>query len=606
MAESPKQVQDLVSVWLVGLDSGGLPIMRSCQFGDLLEVIGASPASHQHEMADVNGLDEALAGINSRIDALELEIDEPDEPNEPDAIANEHWIFNPDDKFLQDYPWANSRPAGETHTLITGKWPNFVGALEFAPGQGRNGKNAFKMTTGGQTQGDPAFWIIPMVTTGGSIAEPTGDNNFIVPPTKRANRMEAWFRFPPGYRKRFAAALDYYSSTFHWGTYTTYPAGDGGGFADGSLTMGEEAQNWHWYHESRVRWDWLEDNEWVRITCHALPMHLRGDNGRNNYPKDPTMPHGEYFHCLTRSYFEFPPAWWRVDNNTNPSGIANLPEIPTPYSIYCDSIRFYWRDEYLPVEIRFGANGDWLDGQEYECQPAPAVTDIPFRVTNVTSSPVTGRLAFRGRSIQWSPLIVDQASGSKFPVAMYTIAAGETKHFWLRVSPAADESQITTGFANSMGIVFEPASELIPNGPVVDTPWGANMLNKTSSRVETSAYHGVGGSDYDVCGRGIGVVKSSGGNATYRPTSIGAQTYRVKKSVSSQFQIPGHSPGGGTLTFEKGTSQADKGTLAISPSGQVTYTPPSSEWTGTCHFSYRINGNTTKPSLWYGAWVHVS
>lgn len=521
---------------------------------------------------------------------------------------DEHYIFHPDDTFIKDYAWAATRPSGETHTLINGKWPNFVGTVEHAPGQGRNGKNAFRMTTNAQTQGDPAFWIQPMVTNGTlSPAEPTGDNNFIVPPTKRANRIEAWFRFPPGYKDAFAAALDYYSDAFHWGTYNTYPTNNN----DGSLnTLGEESGfvegNGHWYHQLRPRFDWLDDNEWVRITCNAITDHCRGDNGRNNFPKDPTLPHAEYFRCLTRSYLEFVPYWWRVDTNTNPSGNANLPGITPPYSIYCDSIRFYWQNEFLPVDIRFGASGDWYDGQEYECAPSPTITDIPFRVTNVTNSSVTGRLAFRGRSMHWNSSIVDQVSSASFAVATYTFAAGETKHFWLRVSPIADNNGLTDGVPSPMGVIFEPSTEFIANGPVVDTPWGANMLAKTSNRVEKSAYHGIGGPDYDICCRNIGLVRTTGGHTSYRPTSRGGGVYRVPLTVTSQFQLPGHIPDNSSLTFAKGASQAGNGTLTIASNGLVTYTPPSAGWTGTCHFSYQINQAGAKPSIWYGAWVEVA
>lgn len=521
--------------------------------------------------------------------------------------TNEHYVFHPDDTVLKTLAWVATRPAGELHTAIEGKWPNFVGTMELAVGQGRNGKNAIKMTTNAQTQGDPAFWIMPVVSNGGTYNEPTSDDNFVVPPTKRANRIEAWFRFPPGYKEAFAAAMNYYSDAFHWGTYSTYLATSN----DGSLsTLNEEAGfvegNGHWYHQLMPRFDWLDDNEWVCITCNAITDHCRGENGRNNFPKNPTLPHADYFRCLTRSYLEFVPYWWRVDSNTNPSGIENLPGIATPYSIYCDSIRFYWRDEYLPVEIRFGSSGDWYDAQEFECAPTPTVTDIPFRVTNVTNASVTGRLAFRGRSIQWSPIIIDQVSSAQFAVATYTLSAGETKHFWLRVSPIADNNGLTDGVPSQMGIVFEPSTEVVFSGPVVDTPWGANMIAKTSSKVMRSAYHGIGAQDYDICCRSIGLVRATGGHTAYRPTSRGGGVYRVPPTVTSQFQLPGHIPDGSTLTFAKGNSQSGRGTLTIASSGVATYTPPSAGWTGTCHFSYQINGASAKPSLWYGAWVNVT
>lgn len=303
---------------------------------------------------------------------------------------------------------------------------------------------------------------------------------------------------------------------------------------------------------------------------------------------------------------EWPPYWWNFNGNYSPGG-NGLPEISTPYDIYCDSIRLYWRDEYLPVEIRFGSSGDWFDGQEYECAPAPTTTSIPFRITNVTGEPVTGRLAHRGRNVQWSPIIIDQVSSAQFAVATYTLLPGETKHFWLRVSPTTDVNEINSSTnAMCMGVVFEPSTEFIASGPVVDTPWGANMVNKTSNRMETSAYHGVGGSDYDICARNVQLVRAPGGHTAYRPVSRGGGVYRVPPTVTSQFQLPGHIPDGSTLTFAKGNSQSGRGTLTIDSNGVVTYTPPSAGWTGTCHFSYQINGASAKPSIWYGAWVNVT
>lgn len=162
-------------------------------------------------------------------------------------------------------------------------------------------------------------------------------------------------------------------------------------------------------------------------------------------------------------------------------------------------------------------------------------------------------------------------------------------------------------YAYDTGLIFEPSTEYVESPVGYTTSHGPFVLNKTSNRLvnssETSAF---GGADYDLCSRNIRWQPNSGGNVSYEPTSRGGATYRVPPTITSQFQLPGHIPDGSTLTFAKGNSEVGRGTLSISSEGVVTYTPPSAGWTGTCHFSYQINGASAKPSLWYGAWVDVS
>lgn len=516
---------------------------------------------------------------------------------------DEHYIFNPNDTFVKDYEWISSRPAGETHTCIIPKTASYKGAIEVAVGAGRNGKNALKMTAVGREEtGDPAWWIIPLTSTGGAWVNPAGDDNFVVPPGKRANRIEIWVRFPPGYRKIGTPLEPLYTPNFVWGTYCTDPAGAYYGINDGGLLMREETYGWHFYHMPKTRFDWLEDNEWVRIVVNAAPAHVRGGAGvLGARPNHPTTPYSEnYFAAMTRSYFEWGPYWWRWDGGQ--VGAADQPEVPVPYSIYCDSIRFYWVDEYKPVAIRFGPQGDYLDGQAIEIPTYPTVTDIPFRVTNITDASVSGRLGYRG--LYGAPRIVPQAGGSPFHWSSITLAAGETRHFWLRISPVENADPV---YAYDTGLIFEPSTEYVESPVGYTTSHGPFVLNKTSNRLvnssETSAF---GGADYDLCSRNIRWQPNSGGNVSYQPTSRGGVTYRVPPTVTSQFYLPGRIPDGSTLTFAKGNSEAGRGTLTIASSGLVTYTPPSAGWEGTCHFSYRINGDSAKPSIWYGAWVDVT
>lgn len=523
----------------------------------------------------------------------------------------EHYIFHPDDTFLKNDTWLFSQPDGTVETIIFQKNDTYAGIPELAIGEGRYGKNAIRLrSTGRTTTGMGGIWCMPQVSSGGSRINPTNDANLVIPRTKKVNRLETWFRFPPGFRIA-SAANSATTQNMHWGTYSARPDGVGG-----NLTLSEEMgpwdgivhgplnlNSWHWYHEATIRHDQVDDNEWVRIVFNGCPAHMRQDGGANIPPNSPTHQYGDYFSCLTRFYLDFVPDWWLFTNGTPQPGD---PEIDVPFDIYCDTIRFFWHDEYLPCEIRFGPNGDWFEGQEVEVSPTPTNNDIPFRITNVTDASVTGRLAWRGR-YEHGPSIIPQAGGSSFNWQSITLAAGETKHYWLRVSPSADDGTVNPDFPNPIGIVFEPSTEFVGVGPTnSDATWGQNRVSKWSHRVHTHAIHGVGGHDYDICSRCIALIKNSGSNTSYRPTSMGGLKYRVPVTVTSQFQLPANRPGGGAMVFTKGASQSGRGTLTISTSGVVTYTPPSAGWEGTCHFSYQINSGDSKQSIWYGAWVNVS
>lgn len=525
---------------------------------------------------------------------------------------NEHWIFHPDDTVLKDEAWLLKQPAGTVATIIMPKQDAYIGTPELALGEGRGGKNAIRFrTTGQSTTGIGSFWMIPQATNGFARENPSSDAALVIPPAKKVNRMECWMRFPPGFRKSQSPNSRMFTN-FQWGTYTARPAGTGGDLTlaaemspwDGIIHGTSNSTGWHFYHEAIVRHDLTGDNEWVRVVFHGAPSHLRGDGGRNIQAMDPTQPHGDYFSCLTRSYIDIVPYWWNFRSGTDAGG---NPEIAAPFDIYCDSIRFFWHDAYQPCEIRFGPAGDWLEGQEIEISSAPVVNDIPFRITNTSNAKVSGRLAWRGR-FEYGVSIVPQPGGQGFNWQLITLNPGETKNYWLRLSPSENDNSVAPDYPNQIGIVFEPDSEYVGvEAADVDGIWGKSRRSKWSGdRVESHAISGVGGNDLDICYRSITFLKNGGRNTSYRPTSIGGAKYRASSKGTTHFQLPGHIPDGSPITFTKIKSQAGRGSLSISPSGLVTYSPPSDGWTGTCHFSYQLTGEKAKPSVYYGAWVDVT
>lgn len=528
----------------------------------------------------------------------------------------EYYVFHPDDTSLKTLAWLGTQPLNTYAVTISNLSDSYHGYPVFASGQGRNGKNAIRIPCSGMTEtGMPNLLIYPAVSNGaGAYANVGTDLQFVVPRDKKVNRLEVWLRFPAGF-KVSGAASESITENLHWGTYCSRPGGTSGNLAIGveqsfwdGIVHGPYAQNgWHYYHQVKMRHDIVTDGEWIKIVFHGAPTHIRGASGPDMLPMNPQGPHGNYFRCLTYFYIHLVPTWWYFGGTPGfqYGGIFSEPEVPVPFDIYCDSIRFFWQDEYQPCEIRFGPNGDWFDGQEIELAASPTVNNVPFRITNLTNTSVSGTVAWRGRS-SLAPQIVDQATGTIFNWSGVTFAAGETKHYSLRMTSAVDTLYPTN--PEIVGVIFEPSNQFVGVGPTnADATWGQSRRSKMSGdRVQMHSIQGLGGNDYDLCYRSITFLKNGGTNATYRPTSVGGAEYRVPVTVTSQFQLPGHSPDGAPLTFVKGQSQSGRGTLTISSSGLVTYTPPSAGWEGTCHFSYQINQGTAKPSIWYGAWVNVS
>lgn len=527
----------------------------------------------------------------------------------------EYYVFHPDDTSLKTLDWLGTQPNGTYAVTVSNLSDSYHGYPVFAPGQGRNGKNAFRMPCSGMTEtGMPNFLIYPAVSNGaGSYANVGTDLQFVVPRDKKVNRLEVCLRFPTGF-KVSGAASESVTANLHWGTYCARPGGTSGNlvinpehsFWDGIVHGNYANSGWHYYHQVKMRHDIVTDGEWIKIVFHGAPTHIRTSSGRDMLPMNPQGPHGNYFKCLTYFYIHFAPTWWYYGGTSGFQwgGTFSEPEVPPPFDVYCDSIRFFWQDEYQPCEIRFGSSGDWLDGQEVELAESPTVNNVPFRVTNITNTTVSGILGWRGRD-SLGPKIVDQSVGTPFDWSNITLTAGETKYYWLRMTSALDP------YINSpeiVGVMFEPSNQFVGVGPTnADPVWGQSRRSqKSGNHVQMHSIQGIGGNDYDLCYRSITILKNGGTNAVYRPTSVGGAEYRVPITVTSQFQLPGHSPDGAALTFVKGQSQSGRGTLTISSSGLVTYTPPSAGWEGTCHFSYQINQGTAKPSIWYGAWVNVS
>lgn len=63
-------MQDLITVWMVGMGAGNVPALGACQPEELLAFIGGAPASHNHDMSQIAGISEALTDIASSVSAV--------------------------------------------------------------------------------------------------------------------------------------------------------------------------------------------------------------------------------------------------------------------------------------------------------------------------------------------------------------------------------------------------------------------------------------------------------------------------------------------------------------------------------------------------------
>lgn len=63
-------MNDLVTVWLVGLDGNNLPTVRATTLDGVRDAIGAAQKQHRHVVEDVAGLSAAITGLQQTLSLL--------------------------------------------------------------------------------------------------------------------------------------------------------------------------------------------------------------------------------------------------------------------------------------------------------------------------------------------------------------------------------------------------------------------------------------------------------------------------------------------------------------------------------------------------------
>lgn len=245
-----------------------------------------------------------------------------------------------------------------------------------APGQGRSGGDAFKMTMF-NSGSLPDFYLVPYdknsATPGTSFASPGYSDAYTLPRGKRANRLHIWLQYPSGFRQR-ASSGTLLQQNYHIGTYHKDP-----GFinANGSDSS-HESNGWHFYHQIIVRHDLAQD-QWVHICLNQRPTHKRD----LKVPAvNPTRVHGNYWELATRIYFA--PYPYGPSGSDPQNGDA---EIPGPYDVLIDSIYMDYVDEYHPVDIQIE---NWQDGQIIDVLTGTGTPLWNVTLTNTTNTTVSG------------------------------------------------------------------------------------------------------------------------------------------------------------------------------------------------------------------------
>ncbi|TXH44124.1 MAG: hypothetical protein E6Q97_33225 [Desulfurellales bacterium] len=435
-------------------------------------------------------------------------------------------------------------------------------AFSLAPGEGRNGRTALRMTLTDPNSSPDWYGILydrhnPKPTA--SYANCTTCEGYTVPRGKLANRIHFWLKFPQGYRRAASANT---MQNVHFGTYHCDP-----GLLSGSANC-VESHGWHHYHQIVIRHD-LAGNDWVHVCLNQSPTHVR--SGSAIPATRDTLPSSDYYESLTRWYFS--PVPYGLFGQPKQDG---TPEIPAPFDVLIDDVYTDFVDERHPVEIQIE---NWPDGQWVEAA-AGTLTEWTVRVSNTTDDSVSGVILLRhsGGYQLPSKLI---AVGTSFSVSntSITLAAGETRIYSMQFTPPASFA----GRAYAVSIDFTPSSEEA-NGRL-----GSLVLSKADPRVGySSAMKNVylGPPDADVCTRQfvLSIVGSPPVDRFLPHSSEGGSTTNGIKNKLLVKQMDGCSLNGRAVSWQLVDYRArpdaehlwglNPGGLTLTTSGQLIYQPP--------------------------------
>ena len=316
--------------------------------------------------------------------------------------------------------WLSAQPAG---TVATTYYPtgNLLTVFSLAPGEGTNGSQALKLTVPERVPGDtdpthkwgPSWWMAPFISTGGSYANCSGDNSYLIPRGMRVNYMEMRLKFPADFAPPQVSSPP--DTMFHMGTYCSNPT-----------TGGVETNGFHFYHFNHLRTN-AAAGDWITMRWGCSPDHMRGATFSGyGVGQNPTAPHGEYFSLLGRSYF-----------SSYPETAESIPGCAFPYDVLIDEIAMGWEEPREDVSGIVIQIEDWVKGQKVHLA-WPSSNTFTASITNTSSLTVTGATKLFAY-YTYVPSLTYQGGGAV--PATEVFSPGETKNYELHFAPYADSNR---------------------------------------------------------------------------------------------------------------------------------------------------------------------
>lgn len=312
------------------------------------------------------GVTPDLQPILDRLDVLEaLHADLLPPPEPPPPTGDTFVLMDFEEPVLRDEAWLLAQPQGTVAIIVQPKSDSGVDSLSLAVGEGRNGGNALLVESPDATAQLPGFWLAKYENKGYK-ANFRDDRGYMLPRPRRANRLEFWIRFEPGFKALSSAAQPpKYPNhqNLHVGTYHYDPAKLG-------QADTKESDNWHFYYQVFLRHD-KANGEWIKVIVNEAPQHQRSIGAMP--PNNPTLPAGNLWELLTRLYID------NVPYNSDP-------EKPYPVKMWVDDVRLVYVPETLPVTV------DVVGYRPGEVVAAAAPIVLPVTLTNNSEAEICGKI----------------------------------------------------------------------------------------------------------------------------------------------------------------------------------------------------------------------
>lgn len=460
------------------------------------------------------------------------------------AVAGEVVLFDFEDAQLHDEKWLLAQPVGTAAPYVSPKGDSGNDLLKLAPGEGRNGSNALLVESPDKAAGMPAFWVLKNQSGGGRLESLLDESGYLAPRDNPVNRLSFWIRFEDGFRKADGADPTNIQN-FVVGTYHFDPGKIG-------TDRVVESDNWHFYYQLVLRHD-LAGGEWIHVVLNTTPTHQRSLSGERE-AVDPTQPRGSMWDLATRFYLDISPYF-------------DDPEKEYPVRMWVDDISLFYEPDPYQIEVRLD---NYMEG-EFVDAPVEQMKELPVRVTNRGTEPVSGQLVLAARSVV-GPVLLDPLT-QKAPGTI-TLAPGETREFQFRVTPRAN----TAGQTHGSGVVFIPSAEARPGSYAESSPY-----------LRVDQYYGVmGPPDATIFGAWVKIV-SQAPRENHIPRIQGGLTVQTGPDRVAKLQLDGRDADGDQVTYQLRSQSPRGGRVSLNPETGVATFVPDEDFRGLFKFNYAVS-----------------